>query len=73
MPKFLTQTKNKTSKAKQQLNEALDIINTLGIPLNDLTQRRLKCMAQCFLSVGGMKPDTLWKDLKSNDDDHRLR
>ncbi|GHT59431.1 type II restriction endonuclease BsuBI [Bacteroidia bacterium] len=56
---------NTKSKANQKLiNETLDILNSVGIPLQDKTERTLERMAICFLAVADVTKD--WKDAKEN-------
>lgn len=51
-------TKSTKSKAVQKvINEALDILESVGIPFNAKTQRGLERMAVCFLSVAGVTGD----------------
>lgn len=46
--------KSKKSKDVQQIiNEALDILQSVGIPMNK-TERALERMAVCFLAVAGV-------------------
>lgn len=68
---FVKKGTNKTPEALKQINEALFILSTFGIPTSD-TPRRLEKMAIAFLAVAGMDPSKNWKDVKSNDDHHRL-
>ncbi len=54
--------KSKKSKAVQViLNEALDILKSVGIPINK-TERALEKMAVCFLAVAGVTDN--WKEAK---------
>jgi type II restriction enzyme len=61
----------KSKKTKLLLNEALDILDSVGIPTQGTTPRRLERMAVCFLAVAGIsKKWTEAKDatnLKSRD------
>jgi type II restriction enzyme len=53
------------SKANQKLiNDALDILFSVGIPFDSKTERALERMAICFLAVAGVTND--WKDAKEN-------
>lgn len=53
------------SKAQQTLiNEALEIIENLGIPLKKLTSRRLEKTALAFLAVLDVKNSSDWKSAK---------
>lgn len=56
--------KSKKSKAVQQIiNEAIDILECVGIPVNK-TERSLERMAICFLAVAGVTEN--WEDAKEN-------
>jgi hypothetical protein len=51
-------TKSKKSKPVQKIiNEALEILDSVGIPLNSKTERAMEKMAVCFLAVAGVKKD----------------
>lgn len=47
----------KSKKIKLLLNEALDILDSVGIPLHGMTARGLERMAVCFLAVAGVSKD----------------
>ena len=56
--------KSTKSKAVQTIiNQALDILESVGIPMNK-TERALERMAVCFLAVAGVTKN--WKDAKEN-------
>jgi hypothetical protein len=56
--------KSKKSKAVQKIiNEALDILESVGIPM-DKTERALERMAVCFLAVAGVTKK--WSTAKEN-------
>lgn len=58
-------TKSIKSKVNQKLiNEALDILESVGIPVNTKSERGLERMAVCFLAVAGVTKD--WKKANSN-------
>ena len=57
---------------KHIITEALEILESLGIPINQLTERRREKMAKAFLSVAGMKPNMGWTDVKDSDLQHQL-
>lgn len=51
-------TKSTKSKSVQKIiNEALEILDSVGIPLNSKTERAMEKMAVCFLAVAGVKKD----------------
>ena len=59
------QPKSKKSKfTKKVINEALEILESVGIPLNTKTERGLERMAVCFLAVAGVTKD--WSKAKEN-------
>lgn len=59
------QPKSKKSKStKRSINEALDILESVGIPLTSKTERGLERMAVCFLAVTGVTKD--WSNAKAN-------
>jgi hypothetical protein len=53
--------------------EALDILGSLGVPLEGLTARRKEKMAKAFISVAGLRPQQNWTEIKYSDPDHQLR
>ena len=57
------------------VQEALLILNALGVPIAGLTQRRLNRMAKAFLAVADMRPGTSWTDAKdsASGGGHQLR
>lgn len=56
--------KSTKSKAVQNIiNEALDILESVGIPMNN-TERSLERMAVCFLAVAGVTIN--WNEAKEN-------
>src|SRR4051812_16898918 len=58
-------SKSTKSKSVQRLiNEALEILESVGIPFVDKTERSLERMALCFLAVAGVTKD--WKSAKEN-------
>jgi type II restriction enzyme len=58
-------SKSTKSKAVQTIiNEALHILESVGIPLSDKTERSLERMAVCFLAVAGITKD--WSKAKEN-------
>jgi type II restriction enzyme len=60
------------SKAVQQIiNEALDVLECMGIPFRGKSERGLERMAMSFLAVACVTQD--WKEAKSADDGIRLK
>ncbi|MEI7725214.1 MAG: BsuBI/PstI family type II restriction endonuclease [Bacteroidota bacterium] len=54
----------KSETVKQIINEALDILECVGIPMNSKTERGLERMAVCFLAVAGVTDD--WRKAKEH-------
>ncbi len=58
-------TKSSKSKSVQKIiNEALEILESVGIPMNIKTERGLERMALCFLAVADVTKD--WSKAKEN-------
>ena len=55
---------SKTLSVQQIINEALDILESVGIPMNSKSERGLERMAVCFLAVAGVTDD--WSKAKEN-------
>lgn len=55
-----------------RVNEALEILGALGVPVEGLTPRRQEKMAKAFLAVAGMQPKTPWVDVKDSSDGRQL-
>lgn len=55
------------------IQEALDILAALGVPMTGLTPRRKEKMAKVFLSVAGLRPGMPWREAKDNLDEHQLQ
>lgn len=65
-------TKSNKSKAVQKIiNEALEILESVGIPFNNKSERALEKMALSFLAVAGVVKD--WKKAKSSEDNVHLK
>lgn len=64
---------------KQQINiqtlvdEALQVLVALGVPVDGLTTRRKEKMAKAFLAVANLKPGIAWQHAKDNDHHHQLQ
>jgi hypothetical protein len=65
-------TPNKT-KLRKLVADALEILNSFGIPVAEETERRQTRIAKAFIAVTGMTSDSSWTDAKSDADGHRLR
>lgn len=56
--------KSKSSKLQDLIIETLILIESLGVPLEDLGPRRLEMTALSFLALIGKKTNNQWKDVK---------
>jgi len=56
---------NKSNTVVQLINEALDILNSVGIPLGNRTENNLQWLAMTFLTVSGVKKN--WDEAQSFD------
>jgi type II restriction enzyme len=54
----------KTETVQRIINEALDILESAGIPMNTKSERGLERMAVCFLAVAGVTDE--WSKAKEN-------
>ena len=63
MKNYIPKSK-KTEVVQQMINEALDILESVGIPMNSKSERGLERMAVCFLAVAGVTKD--WSKAKEN-------
>jgi len=61
----------KLKSIQKTINEALEILETVGIPLTDKSERGLERMAISFLAVAGVTTD--WKTVKSSEDNYHLK
>ncbi len=65
------QQSTKSPHIKELLNEAVDILQSVGIPIELQTERRLQRIAMCFLAVAGVT--TSWQTAKSLNDKPSLK
>lgn len=63
----------KSPKIQQLINQALHILDTLGIPVEGKTARQLERMALAFLAVCDVKITADWDKAKSLDDGYALK
>ena len=63
MKTYITKSK-KSELVQQKINEALAILESVGVPINTKTERGLERMALCFLAVAGVTSD--WSKAKEN-------
>ena len=60
------------AKLQKLVNEALEILMALGIPVNTLTKRRQEKMAKCFIALAGLKLGSSWQNCLSIESNHKL-
>lgn len=63
----------KSKKIRSLILEGLEIIEAVGVPLNDLTPRRLEKISMCFLALCEMNTSKKWNESKSISNDYTLR
>ncbi len=63
----------KSKKTRILILEGLEIIEAAGVPLNNLTPRRLEKMSMCFLALCSMTTTKKWDESRSISDDYTLR
>lgn len=56
MKQYLSKS-TKSKSVQKIINEALDILECVGIPINTKSERGLERMAECFLAVAGVTKD----------------
>ncbi len=64
-------TEPKTKRQKIKILEAVEILGKLGIPLEMYTKRqwrRVERLALVLLTLGDIRPNTSWSEVKSKDD-----
>lgn len=61
----------KTQHVQKLINEAVGILESVGIPIINKTERSLERMAVCFLAVAGVINN--WKEAKSSTDNRHLK
>lgn len=63
----------KQQKSLQTLvDQALQVLEDLGVPLDGLTSRRKVKMAKAFLAVAGLRPGLAWAEAKDNSHHRQL-
>lgn len=65
--------KNKSPKIQKLIQSGLEIIEAVGVPVGDLTARRLEKMSMSFLSLCAMSKSVAWSEILSITDGHILR
>ena len=69
LPQYMSKSK-KAENLQQLINEALYIIDNLGIPLEGITLRRRERIGMAFLAVSDVKQSDDWKNISGS---HALR
>lgn len=69
MKKYITKT-TKTTLNQKLINEALDILESVGIPFEKKTEKGLQSMTMCFLAVAGVTKS--WKESKGQSENRHL-
>lgn len=69
IPQYISKSK-KTENLQQLINEALYILDQLGIPLEGITLRRRERIGMAFLAVANVKQSGDWKNISCS---HALR
>ncbi|NUM88780.1 MAG: hypothetical protein HUU37_06220 [Bdellovibrionales bacterium] len=62
---------HKPLASKTLLNEAVEIFYQVGIPIEQVTQRRLERMAMCFLAVAGIRDS--WQQTQGLNENRHLK
>lgn len=63
----------KPEDTQKLINQALFILNALGVPLENLSSRRLERTAMVFLAVADVKSTQEWSNTKDANDNRSLR
>ncbi len=64
---------NKNPQMQQVINEAIHILDSLGVPVDDKTARKLERMALAFLALCDVKTSNDWDKAKSLADGYSLK
>ncbi len=62
----------KPEKVQKLIRQSLQIIEALGVPIDDLTERQKEKMAMAFLAVGDVKTSAGWKKIKDSNHAYSL-
>ena len=62
---------SKSDLNQKLINEALDILEHVGIPFDKKTPKALQSMAMCFLAIAGVTKS--WKDAKGQNENRHLK
>lgn len=69
LPQYITKS-DKPAQLQQLINTALYILAKFGVPVADLSQRRMERVAMAFLAVANVRTETDWAKVDSS---HALR
>lgn len=69
MKEFITKS-GKSANNQRLINETLSILEELGIPFDNKTEKGLQSMAMCFLAVAGVTKS--WKEAKGQNENRHL-
>ena len=72
IPQYISKSK-KAKKLQALLNEALYILKELGIPVENLTDRRKERMAMAFLAVANVKAAQDWINVEEYNGTNALK
>lgn len=62
----------KSERVQRLIRESLHIMQCLGLPINEYTDRKKEKAAMALLAVGNVKKSSDWKRLKSENDDYSV-
>ena len=62
----------KSDNVQKLIRQSLQIIEALGVPIDDLTERQKEKMAMAFLAVGDVKTSAGWKKIKDSNNEYSL-
>ncbi len=71
MTKIFISKSDKSAGNQKLINEALDILQSVGIPFENKTEKALQSMAMCFLAVAGVTKS--WKEAKGQNENRHLK
>ena len=54
-----------SDSASEKVEQAINILRSIGVPLRDYTKRRQERVAKALLAVGHLQPDTPWAEARS--------
>lgn len=73
LPQINCRTFNaKSDKVKKLIQQALQIICALGVPIDDLTDRQKEKMAMALLAVGDVRTSSGWKKIKDSNNNYAV-